>query len=268
MAHRRHFPFLSNVQLFLLIFLAVVVIRLAQLQPATEQTEQQQPKKEEEHRLRRCRPISNSSVPPATNSVASENDDAFEETAEWSFDYEGKEESAEVEGMIKNQMSFKMANEERGKSGEWAIESERQMQIDEQQQKHSKKETVTDIKSSQSAAEKERTTLGKLFECEDEVKRAVEEVELDWRHKVDEKRLGQKEKDFRRMEKERRAEQEQQRKAEDLQPAEQLSATARLKLYGAEFDADKFKADVEARKPCDTEPLHVAEYYLFRVRIR
>ncbi|KAL3070852.1 hypothetical protein niasHS_016758 [Heterodera schachtii] len=122
------FPLLSNVQLFLLIFLAVVVLHLAQLQPATELNEEQ-PKKEE-RRLHH-----NISLPATTNSDASENDD-LEETAEWI--YEGKESaegkaSAEVEETVKDQMSFQMTNEGRGTSGEWAMEAERQMQIEQHQ---------------------------------------------------------------------------------------------------------------------------------------
>ncbi|KAL3072010.1 hypothetical protein niasHT_035692 [Heterodera trifolii] len=259
MALRPPFPLFSNVQLFLLIFLAVVVLHLAQLQPVTEQNEEQPQKGE--HRLRH-----NISLPTMTNSDASENDD-LEETAEWI--YEGKESaerkaSAEVEETVKDQMSFKMANEGRGTSGEWAIEAERQMQIEQQQGGK-----AAENESSQSAAGKEKITLGKLFECADnadkaeeadEVKRALEEVELDWREKVDEKRRRKMEKDFRRMEKERA---ELQRKAGAVQP-EQLSGAERRKLYGPQFDAAKFKADVEAEKPCDGEPLQVAEYYLFR----
>uniref|UniRef100_A0A914H1Y7 PPPDE domain-containing protein n=1 Tax=Globodera rostochiensis TaxID=31243 RepID=A0A914H1Y7_GLORO len=68
------------------------------------------------------------------------------------------------------------------------------------------------------------------------------------------------EKEFQRMELLRKKHLEKM----DLVRPEQLSKTDFRKVLGAQFDPVMFRKDVDNDKPCDEEPLQIAEYYLFR----
>lgn len=106
---------------------------------------------------------------------------------------------------------------------------------------------------------------------DEDVAEAVEEVLTDWREKVSAKRRAKMEKEFSEMDTKRIKRLEKLSSEKGLirlGPEELKSSLSRRdsrKYFGSDFDADQFRVDVSGGKPCDTEALQIAEYYLFRV---